>query len=53
MTDQPKHSGGWPVERQMPEPIPDTSENIMRALLATPPEREDEWEYLRRAEGRE
>ena len=33
--------------KTMPEPIPDTPENIMRALLATPPKREDEWEYLK------
>ena len=38
MTDQPKRPRGRPVEKPMPEPIPDTPENIMRALLATPPE---------------
>ena len=32
----------------MPEPIPDTPENIMRAILSTPPKREDEWDYLKR-----
>ncbi len=32
----------------MPELIPDTPENIMRALLATPPKRDDEWEYVRK-----
>lgn len=47
MTDQPKRPRGRPVEKPMPEPIPDTPENIMRALLATPPKREDEWEYLK------
>ena len=40
---------GRPVERPMPEPIPDTPENIMRAILTTPPKRDDEWEYLKRA----
>ena len=39
---------GRPVAKPMPEPIPDTPENIMRALLATPPRAEDEWDYLRR-----
>ena len=34
---------GRPVEKQMPEPIPDTPENIARALLTTPPKKEDEW----------
>ena len=31
----------------MPEPIPDTPENIARILMTTPPKKEDEWEYLR------
>ena len=30
----------------MPEPIPDSPENIMRAVLSTPPKTEDEWRYL-------
>ena len=38
---------GRPVEKQMPEPIPDTPENIARALLTTPPKKEDEWDYLK------
>ena len=32
----------------MPEPIPDTPENIMRAILNTPPKSDDEWDYLKR-----
>ena len=39
---------GRPVEKPMPEPIPDTPENIMQAILTTPPKRDDEWEYLKR-----
>ena len=39
MTEKPKR--GRPVEKPMPEPIPDTPENIMRAVLATPPKRDD------------
>ena len=31
----------------MPAPIPDTPENIVRALLATPPKEDDEWEYFK------
>lgn len=27
-------------------PIPDTPENIARAILNTPPKAEDEWRYL-------
>ena len=38
---------GRPVKNTMPEPIPDTPENIARALLTTPPKKEDEWDYLK------
>ena len=34
---QKKRGRGRPVTKPMPEPIPDTPENVMRALLATPP----------------
>ena len=34
----------------MPEPIPDTPENVARALLTTPPKGEDEWDYLKERE---
>jgi hypothetical protein len=42
-----KRPRGRPVEHKMPEPIPDTHENTMRAILATPPKADDEWSYLR------
>ena len=42
-----KRTRGRPVEKPMPEPIPDTPENIARALLTTPPKKEDEWDYLK------
>ena len=32
--------------RKMPDPIPDTPENIMQAILNTPPKDPDEWRYL-------
>ena len=38
---------GRPVTNTMPEPIPDTPENIARALLTTPPKKADEWDYLK------
>ena len=38
---------GRPVKNTMPELIPDTPENIARALLTTPPKKEDEWDYLK------
>ena len=31
----------------MPEPIPDTPENVLKALLRTPPKKRDEWKYLK------
>ena len=40
-------SRGRPTKNTMPEPIPDTPENIARALLTTPPKGEDEWDYLK------
>ena len=41
---------GRPVEKPMPDPIPDTPENVARALLSTPPKGEDEWDYLKARE---
>lgn len=41
---------GRPVEKPMPEPIPDTPENIARALVNSPPKRRDEWAYLKRTD---
>ena len=43
---------GRPVKRPMPEPIPDTPENIAKAVLATPPKAADEWRYLQDDPGR-
>lgn len=31
----------------MPEPIPDTPENVARAVLTTRSKKEDEWQYLK------
>ena len=44
----PKRPRGRPVTRPMPERIPDTPENIARALFATPPKKPHEWEYVKR-----
>ena len=33
--------------RPMPEPIPDTPENIMKALISTPHKKRDEWDFMR------
>ena len=35
--------------KPLPELIPDTPENVARALLTTPPKAEHEWKYLRDA----
>ena len=40
---------GRPIEKPLPEPIPDTPENIARALLTTPPKKEEDWDYLKDA----
>ena len=45
MTKKPRPVGR-PVEHTMPERIPDTPENIMKALANSPPKKPDEWRYL-------
>ena len=39
---------GSRAKRAMPEQIPDTPENVVRALLSTPPKKPAEWEHLRK-----
>ena len=34
----------------LPEPIPDTPENIAKAILATPPRKRNEWQHVRERE---
>ena len=44
--DQPsRRSRGRPVEKPMPAPIPDTPENIAKAIMQGPPKKN--WRYLR------
>ena len=38
---------GRPVEKPMPASIPDTPENVARALVSTPPKDDGEWDYLK------
>ena len=45
--DPPKVRGR-PPENEWPEQIPDTPENIAKAILNTPPKKDDEWEYMNR-----
>ena len=52
MTDPTKkRTRGRPVEKPMPEPIPDTPENIARAIMRGPPKKE--WDYMKAAKARE
>ena len=44
---------GRPVTNTMPEPIPDTPENIARALLTTTPKKREEWDYLKQKEDKQ
>ncbi len=37
--------------KPMPELIPDTPENIARALFRTPPKKEHDWRYLQSESG--
>ena len=48
MTVKPavKRSRGRPVKNTMPEPIPDTPENIARAVLRSPRTPPGGWKYL-------
>lgn len=47
-----KNPRGRPVEYPLPDPIPDSPENIARALLATPPKKQKEWRHIRERETR-
>ncbi len=38
---------GRPVKYPLPAPIPDTPENIAKAILATPPKKQNEWRHIR------
>lgn len=33
-------------KRRMPDPIPDTPENVARAILGTAPKGRDEWRFV-------
>ena len=42
---------GRPVEKPMPAPIPDTAENIARAIMRGPPKKN--WDYMKAAKTQE
>ena len=39
---------GRPPTLTMPEPIDDTIDNVMDAVLGTPPKKRSDWKYLQR-----
>ena len=39
---------GRPVEKPMPEPIPDSPENIAKAMFRVGRKKESEWQYLKK-----
>ncbi len=39
---------GRPVTKTMPGKIPDTPENIAKAMFRTGPKREGEWRYMKK-----
>ena len=43
----PKRPRGRPVIKPMPPPIPDTLENVARAIMQTPPKPKGEWRYMK------
>jgi len=39
---------GRPIERPEPDTIPDSPENVLKALVTASPRGKDEWDYLKR-----
>lgn len=37
---------GRPPTLTMPEPIPDTPENVAKAMMRTPPRKRGEWKFM-------
>lgn len=46
-----KRKRGRPVENEMPDPIPDTPENVALACMQGPPKKE--WDYLKKVKNEE
>ena len=44
-----KRKRGRPVKYPMPDPIPDTLENVLKALVTSPPKKRDEWGFLKKS----
>ena len=44
----PRKPGPGRPSLPMPEPIPDSLENVLEALVGSPPVKPDEWDYLKK-----
>ena len=44
-----KRLSGRPVEKPWPDRIPDTPENVAKALVRAKPKKMTEWKYLKEA----
>ena len=42
-----KRPRGRPVKYPMPEKIPNTPVNVLKAILATPPKKREDWDYVK------
>ena len=51
-SQEPVQKRGRPEEKEWPEPIPDSPENIARALMAAPPKGDKNWRYLKKHRNR-
>ena len=49
--NQPPKPRGRPATKPIPEPIPDTPENVMKALVSAPPRAKNDWDYLKNSKG--
>ena len=43
-----KRPRGRPIEKPVAAPIPDTPENIAKAILRTPRKHDNDWKYLKK-----
>ena len=50
MPKKRKNPVGRPVEKPLPESIPDTPENVAMAIVTTKPKKKGDWDYLRKSE---
>ena len=44
-----KKPRGRPPKLEMPDRIPDTPENVAKAVLNTPPKKREDWDFIKRS----